>query len=55
MVEDEVIAFQLEQLLTPAITTQENSVDRKVLRSLKNSSVRYHFWRNVTKLIAKGK
>uniref|UniRef100_A0A0C1R257 Uncharacterized protein n=1 Tax=Tolypothrix bouteillei VB521301 TaxID=1479485 RepID=A0A0C1R257_9CYAN len=24
MVEDEVIAFQLEQLLTPAIITQEN-------------------------------
>ncbi|MFN6568726.1 hypothetical protein [Dendronalium sp. ChiSLP03b] len=24
MVEDEVIAFQLEQLLTPAITSQEN-------------------------------
>lgn len=25
MVEDEVIAFQLEALLTPAITNQENS------------------------------
>ncbi|MEH2168024.1 MAG: hypothetical protein V7K41_15370 [Nostoc sp.] len=37
------------------LNIQLTSVDRKVLRSLKNSSVRYRFWRNVTKLIVKAK